>query len=646
MNKAQHTHNFQFTIGPVQGFVAQARRTRDFWAGSFILSWLTGVAMTATLKQGGKIVFPKPDQVFLDAITGSVKGNKPTQGTLPNRFKAEVNADFDPNIIISALNGAWQALAQIVYDADLAKIANANTKAIWDRQVTGFFETSWAMSEVGNALPVIDLRKNWRSHYPQAEAGHKCSLMEGWQELSGETGYHATDNKARKDFWGKVRNQKGFGRDLVENEHLCALAFIKRRFAHHFHALTGDYKGWELEPHNVPSVALLAALPAINLIKQAGEQHYEAFKNFSQAFAKAGGEFGEERSLPTSIADIKAFGLDGIAWFSNTYDNPASNGLSSDTQKVRAAQKALKDLYDQTGVREPSPFYAILMMDGDSLGKQMSDSTKQSAISEGLNRFTKDVNDIVKKHNGFLIYAGGDDVLAILPIDTALGCAKELRDHYIDSFMKGSNQEIVTSISAAVIFAHIKTALSTVLHDAHHVLDDAAKDGAGRDALAVQVIKNSGKHLLWAMPWNKLLNDKEEIKLQVLAKQLRGKNKKDGSYNPENLEASTKFFYGIREHFTRLVDPKKDYNKADADLITDMLAVDYKQSGVSKDKVKSIQDAKSLIEPLLEQCTPHKRTNEVKVTELANAKIEPVSAPKIDGALLVRFLAFRGQDRT
>jgi CRISPR-associated protein Cmr2 len=34
-----------FSLGPVQGFVAQARRTRDFWAGSFILSYLAGQAM-------------------------------------------------------------------------------------------------------------------------------------------------------------------------------------------------------------------------------------------------------------------------------------------------------------------------------------------------------------------------------------------------------------------------------------------------------------------------------------------------------------------------------------------------------------------------------------------------------------------------
>ena len=37
------------SIGPVQTFVAQARRTRDFWAGSFLLSWLSGQAMAAVL---------------------------------------------------------------------------------------------------------------------------------------------------------------------------------------------------------------------------------------------------------------------------------------------------------------------------------------------------------------------------------------------------------------------------------------------------------------------------------------------------------------------------------------------------------------------------------------------------------------------
>jgi CRISPR-associated protein Cmr2 len=59
---------FHFTLGPVQGFVSQARRTRDFWAGSFLLSWLSGVAMAATEQMGGTITFPIPAEGYLDWI--------------------------------------------------------------------------------------------------------------------------------------------------------------------------------------------------------------------------------------------------------------------------------------------------------------------------------------------------------------------------------------------------------------------------------------------------------------------------------------------------------------------------------------------------------------------------------------------------
>jgi CRISPR-associated protein Cmr2 len=617
----------------VQGFVAQARRTRDFWAGSFILSWLTGVAMNATTKAGGKIAFPIPDQSFLDAIAG--KGNnKPTQGTLPNRFKAKVQANFDGNAIVDAVKAAWQALATVVYDADIKPYASAQTKVIWDRQITNFFEMSWAMVEHDNPLPVIDLRKNWRTHFAPSEAGHKCSLMEGWQELSGIEGFSASENQKRKDFWKAIAKHIGT-RDLIDNESLCAMAFIKRRFAHHFEKVNiNGVQGWKLNPNNVPSVALLAALPAINLIKETGEAAYSAFKDFSQKWEACGGEFGERRSLPASIADIKALGLDGIAWFSNTYENPKSYGLKAD--KVKDAHKALTSLYRETQVKEPSPFYAILMMDGDSLGKQMSNPDLQEKISTGLNNFTKKVKKIVDDHNGFLIYAGGDDVLAIMPLETALACAQTLRDSYIKSF----DASMITSISAAVIFAHIKTPLSKVLHDAHHVLDQAAKDGAGRDAIAVQVVKQSGKHLLWAMPWIKAL-DENKLIVTELAEQFRNKGNTQQN-DTTALEASTKFFYAIREHVTRLVDPKAEHDLVTSKLISDLLAVDYVQSGVNG--VKDINLAKDKIAPLLTQCTPQKRTNEVAVGQLATAKCETLGAPKIDGALLVRFLAFHGQE--
>ncbi|NMB85726.1 MAG: hypothetical protein GYA29_05710, partial [Methanothrix sp.] len=62
MSDSQNDLTIHFTIGPVQGFLAQARRTRDLWSGSFLLSYLSGCAMAEIInpdrKWDGKIIIP------------------------------------------------------------------------------------------------------------------------------------------------------------------------------------------------------------------------------------------------------------------------------------------------------------------------------------------------------------------------------------------------------------------------------------------------------------------------------------------------------------------------------------------------------------------------------------------------------------
>jgi len=49
------------------------------------------------------------------------------------------------------------------------------------------------------------------------------------------------------------------------------------------------------------------------------------------------------------------------------------------------------------------------------------------------------VPDIVSRHHGTLIYAGGDDVLALLPTTTVLACARELKETYQREWARDSN---------------------------------------------------------------------------------------------------------------------------------------------------------------------------------------------------------------
>jgi len=75
-----------FSLGPVQGFIARARKTRDFWTGSFLLSYLAGQAMAVVLENDGKLILPAAaegkDERFRPALAGDHgpqkgKRNKP-----------------------------------------------------------------------------------------------------------------------------------------------------------------------------------------------------------------------------------------------------------------------------------------------------------------------------------------------------------------------------------------------------------------------------------------------------------------------------------------------------------------------------------------------------------------------------------------
>src|SRR5579871_6186693 len=48
------------SLGPVQEFIAAARKTRDLWFGSALLSEVARAAAQAVHNAGGELVFPAP----------------------------------------------------------------------------------------------------------------------------------------------------------------------------------------------------------------------------------------------------------------------------------------------------------------------------------------------------------------------------------------------------------------------------------------------------------------------------------------------------------------------------------------------------------------------------------------------------------
>jgi len=637
---------FHFTLGPVQGFVAQARRTRDFWAGSFILSWLSAVAMREVQKQAGdkSIVFPKPNQAFLDALENGGAGS-PRQGSIPNRFKAEVSADFDPAKVDAAVRKAWHDLAEHIWLEDLAHCEN-KTRKIWDRQVEAFWEIAWAITPDEKDSSVLSRIKNWRTHFPPDEPGVKCMMMEGWQELSGVE----RPGRAGNPFWDNLlkSGKNSIKTDLRESEQLCAIAFIKRRFARHFGTFSATMpggwvlQGWHLS-NGMPSVHYMAAAPWLALLlgkaNEKSENGEELRTLLSQchdlALDLTGGKHNEWEANIRCVrkADGKREwkALDGTVYFDAMLENSKLWGDKSGD--ALALLNQIKVLRKKANIEPVSPFYAVLLMDGDQLGMYMGDAGNQTLISNALAKFTHGVPKIVEDNNGALVYAGGDDVLALLPLEDAMGCALKLREHYIKSF---GECIFPVSISAAIEYAHIKMPLGKVLGDAHDLLNNIAKEKCGRDSLACRVWKPGGKALEWGMPWEEAI-----VGDCVVLEQLADNFRKGGGNSEDAAAMSSKFLYRIRERFEILNPEDGPRPVLNPEQAKDLMAMEYLNSGASD--AKNMEAARFIITPLLEQCRPKKRIP--SKTEAGKFDFEPSHRCEADAALLVRFIAHKGIER-
>ncbi len=531
-----------FTLGPVQGFVAQARRTRDLWAGSFLLSWLAGQAMRVIVDNGGTILVPdvKQDPLFV-AMLNHASGFGPAIGSLPNRFKARVPVEFDPALCCEAIRSAWGDLACKVWKRFVEPVAGQGngTQAIWNRQVASFWETAWVIgADPGNGQDHawLDRRKNWRTHRPPVEGGDHCMLMGDWQELSGFV--RSRERKKQDDFWSALKarvNQEIHNPLQLDNtERLCAMALIKRLFPDVVKEVLGWTPSWDgQKPLRWPSTPRLAATGWLRCAWEKAPEEAKALVKLLPSDRSIEPELDPGNRLSqVPGALLHRSGIENA----RPDELAGSNGDAESTRrKLLEAHKALSD---KAG--EPSAFYALLLMDGDRVGALLRD--QESDVTKGLASFSSQVDAAVRQHGGNTIYAGGDDVLALLPLEGAVPAALALRQAY-----RGAFAEIpAATVSAALVFAHFHVPLRHVLREARRQLDEVAKEGNGRDSLAVCVLTQSGVTREWVSTWEtdtaapvSTWETDTAAPVQTMIDAARDIDEK----------TSGRFFYAIREQF-------------------------------------------------------------------------------------------------
>lgn len=622
------TVHLSFSIGPVQGFVAQARRTRDLWAGSWLLSYLSECALAAAESDelAGETIIPHR----ADHDRGQISSKQTAVGGIPNRFEMRFSgpdagdrAKAAAAVANGAFVAAWQHVARVVWEKCVEPVAahGHHTRGIWDRQVNSLWELSWVVGEpedYGTINRLAAMRKSFRNVNSdvRGEAGTKCSLMPSLQEISGHSG------PERDMFWQALRHRLS-DLDLGRTERLCSIALIKRLLPSVVKHVVGGGTSAQLNQVAWPSTAFMAAIPWL--------------KNLPAEAQKVAGEYmqlaiasGYKRSEHQAARDagIDWAEADGPIWFASAVrnDEPGRAQLDdhpSDEQKrrrnveVKGLLEALCAVYRKAGEgrsSEPSspiPYYSVLLMDGDSMGQLVGQLGSPRGLSKCLGEFSVGVNKVVEAHSGRTVYAGGDDVLALVPSKFVLNAAEELCDRYRAAFSSTPAKDSAT-ISAAVVYAHWRYPLRQVLRTAHRLLDDVAKNETGRDSIAIGVIPGSGLSAVWSVPWSVLRGQTQgTTALQELVAAHFGSNVQN-----EKAEFNASYLYLLRARFGRLFADSHDHPGEfsripfAAELLTDLAHSEYRRRmSASNRQAKDRADTEPLIDQLMSLSRQWKRNN-------------------------------------
>ena len=272
------TMRLDISIGPVQGFVSQSRRTRDLWGSSYLLAFLSAHAMRGAGEAGGCSCCPTSTRIRLYRwVCGHREGERPGSARFrtTSSSKWRGHASEVAHAGIRSLNAAWERVCSAVWSTFVAPVCHIGngTEETWSRQVESFWEVMWTVGdarEAGGSL--LARRKRWRTHRLPAEPGDKCTVMHDRQELSGFI--RALDGAKQDAFWQRVRDGRRTGLlDLRDNERLCAVAFVKRMFP----KIACEALGWEVAASHWPSTVYVGAVPWIRRASSAVPQQAQAY---------------------------------------------------------------------------------------------------------------------------------------------------------------------------------------------------------------------------------------------------------------------------------------------------------------------------------------------------------------------------------
>ena len=516
-----------------------------------------------------------------------------TTPTLPNRFLALVPADRAKNLAQAAEKALRDELKQIgdavwAWIAQEAQVAGcsglAQWRSRWDAQIEAFPQITWAVqpwlkreeclqrfAKLPVNTPQAPTKKTQGAQQtPLGQLNAVLALAEQWLPKDDRDERYYTDKKLKDRLdnpgilWSahyalvdaKLAARRNT-RDFAAWNDPCPTSSIKDSLSGKEEVI-GDEKFW-------------------NYLRE----HYG--KDNGNLFATAGHSYGAMNLIK------RLWCRDNIVPYLRD-----ALGLHPDDFQCALKFDSVEGIAD--GNQRHGKYVAVLAMDGDEMGKWVSgmntpaflDQLSEPArrylepllrdhdcaelrrlltpsyhlqFSEALANFaTWIARPVVEAHDGQLIYAGGDDVLAMLPADRALACAKALRELFRgkcpedpgkyplhvkqDGMVHGAAGYPLqmpgerAEVSIGIAIGHFQAPLQMLVREAQ-AAEHRAKHHYGRAAVAFSLYKRSGEIIQWGCKWTSAA-----LPLMTRLEQLSARDDKNGNGSAAG-QLSERFPYAL-----------------------------------------------------------------------------------------------------
>lgn len=493
------------SLGPVQSLIGAARRTRDLWCGSWLLSEAARAAARRLHEhehEPGCLIFPCPDDPAVDLKPQEKPGDA---ANIANILRAEIDLPDTKSahaLCDEAKSAAVTRLTEIGESArgELDRMGRRLQMDVWQTQIDDLLEgfAAWvpidtgadgyrqASRRLGGVLAARKATRDFRACRPLPAEGLPKSSLDGALETVLPKSWPAGDRARRK-------------LGLSDGEQLDALGVIKR--------LAGDsdqFTAW----------SRIAADPWIMQLTPEQQQRlrdaYEKLVGLELA-TRAVGNAGIYQALPFDAQMLYAFRLDNAMSRESREDEQGERHQALQGLKQCITQISREKTATGQPVGAPVPYAAIVKADGDRMGALLSraeNAERSRAISRALHRFASNVRAIVREHRGHAIYAGGDDVLALVPLAHAMDCSRALADAFAESLADvAADMDMPPAewptLSVGLGIGHVMEPMGMLRARAERAEHTAKGDAtiAPRNALAIALGIRSGAEIQWRAQW-------------------------------------------------------------------------------------------------------------------------------------------------